>query len=78
MCKKTIETSLEVEGVASAAWDQNTKMISVAYDSTILNEEKLHKLIAGSGYDTEKETASTDTYNNLPECCQYKRKQEMN
>jgi hypothetical protein len=38
-----------------------------------IKEEKLHKLIAAVGYDTENVMASDEAYNNLHGCCQYAR-----
>lgn len=34
MCKKTIENSLKVKGVALANWSPETQMIEVSFDST--------------------------------------------
>jgi periplasmic mercuric ion binding protein len=74
MCKKTIESSLDVKGVKSAVWNQDTKMIDVVFNSAKISEDKLYDLIASSGYDTEKKKASSVAYKALPECCQYTRK----
>jgi copper chaperone CopZ len=74
MCKKTIETSLDVKGIKSADWNVETKMIQVVFNPDKVNEEKIHKLIAASGYDTEKEKGDNKAYNELPDCCQYTRK----
>lgn len=76
MCKKTIEGSLNVDGVLEADWNKDTKMIQVGYDSTLINLEKIEQLIAGSGYDTEMYRAKDDTYQSLHECCHYERKAE--
>lgn len=75
MCKKTIENSLDVKGVKSAKWNQETKMITVKYVADKISEDDLHKKIASAGYDTEKESANDEVYKNLPDCCQYTRKQ---
>jgi periplasmic mercuric ion binding protein len=75
MCKKTIEASLnKQDGIQSVEWDVKSKMIVVKYDSTTINENDLHKNIAASGYDTEKERGDDKSYNSLHSCCQYKRK----
>lgn len=74
MCKKTIEKSLKnIKGVASGIWNQKSKVITVIYNPDYINEEKLHKLIASSGYDTEKIKAPDEAYNSLHHCCKYKR-----
>jgi periplasmic mercuric ion binding protein len=77
MCKTRIEKALNVEGVESAKWDKKTNMVSVVYDSKKLNEDKLHKLAADAGHDTEKFQAKDETYNKLHGCCKYERHEEV-
>lgn len=74
MCKETIEGSLKVEGVTKADWSTETKMISVAYDTTKITLDQIQKNIAVVGYDNEKYKGDNATYSELPECCQYDRK----
>jgi mercuric ion binding protein len=75
MCKKTIEGSLkDTQGVNFAEWNENTKMMSVYYDPTKINEPGIQKKIAEAGYDTETEKGDDAAYKNLPNCCQYERK----
>lgn len=73
MCKETIEAGLKVQGISRVNWDVDTKQIEVDYDSTKISLDQIQKTIAASGYDTEKYKADEQTYNNLPECCQYNR-----
>ena len=72
MCKKRIESSVKVDGVEAAQWNPDTKMMKVKYDADKITIEKIHKLIAAAGYDTDKEKASDSAYHGLPQCCQYK------
>jgi mercuric ion binding protein len=74
MCEKTIENALKVNGVSSAEWNKETKMITVSFKPNKITLEEIHKKIAGVGYDTELETASNEVYNNLHGCCKYERK----
>ncbi|MBL7937232.1 MAG: heavy-metal-associated domain-containing protein [Bacteroidia bacterium] len=74
MCKETIEGSLKVEGVTKADWSTETKVISVAYDTTKITLDQIQKNIAVVGYDNEKYKGDNTSYNELPECCQYDRK----
>lgn len=74
MCKETIEGSLKVDGVITSNWNQDTKMISVSYDSSKVSLDEIQKKIAAAGYDNEKYKANDDAYKSLPECCQYARK----
>ena len=76
MCETTIEKAAgEVEGVNSADWNKETKMIEVSFDETKTDLHKIHKAIAESGYDTEMHKASKETYSDLPGCCQYEREE---
>jgi len=74
MCKETIETALDVKGIQSADWNVESKKINVVYDSEKISENKIHELIAASGYDTEKAKGNDKAYKDLPDCCQYTRK----
>lgn len=77
MCKERIEEALDVRGIKSADWNVETKMIEVVYDNEKITEEKVHQLIAGAGYDTEKKKAGAKVYKNLPGCCKYDRPKEV-
>ena len=74
MCKSRIESSLKVKGVSKAAWDAQSKMLTVSYDPKVISLDEVHKIVAGVGHDTEKVSAEGSTYNNLMGCCQYSRK----
>lgn len=75
MCKETIEGSLKVEGIKSADWDKDTKMMTVAFDSTKVTLDQIEKNVSAVGYDTEKFRGDDHAYAGLPECCQYQRKE---
>lgn len=75
MCKKTIEKSLDKEGI-EANWDKNTKQIKVQYDSVKYTEDQIHSMIADAGYDTEKKRGNDVAYSKLHKCCKYERKKE--
>ena len=76
MCKHRIEAAaLKVEGVQSAEWNTETKILSVKYDTQLTTTpENVQKKMAEIGHDTEKYTATDTAYNNLPGCCHYQRK----
>lgn len=74
MCKDRIEkTALGLEGVNSAEWNSESKMLHVSFNKDKVSLSDIHKAIANAGHDTEEETAPEDVYNNLPGCCQYTR-----
>lgn len=73
MCKERIEkATLSLNGVNSAEWNIETKMIHVSFDVNTIKMNDIHKAIAKVGHDTELEKASDDVYNALPECCLYR------
>ena len=76
MCKSTIESAtMSVEGVDTASWSTESKMISINV-STEINDQfinDIHNAIAKSGYDTELSTALEVDYSKLPMCCKYNR-----
>ena len=73
MCKKNIETALEIKGIKSAVWNVDTKMIEVTYLPQQINEEQIHQAIAKAGYDTELVKAKDEDYQKLHTCCQYRK-----
>ena len=75
MCKERIEKAAKVNGVIKANWDIDTKLLTLLVNGSIFNLDKVHHRIAEAGHDTEKEKASDVTYNELPECCHYRKKE---
>jgi copper chaperone CopZ len=77
MCKKTIEGSLkDQEGIYSAIWDKETKLIEVNFNEESISLEEIKKKIAKVGYDSEDYRATKKAYSNLAGCCQYERPEE--
>ena len=82
MCKKRIEKAANsVDGVKSATWDADTKMLTVQYDEHELAKkgksmDNVNMKIVEAGYDTEYYTADDKAYNALPSCCHYERKKQ--
>lgn len=74
MCKNRIETAAKsVDGVISADWNKETKMMEVTFDDSKTDIIKVEMAIAKAGHDTDKFKASDEAYNALPACCQYER-----
>lgn len=74
MCKARIETAaMEQDGVFSASWDKNTKILELEYDQSTTSPEAVEKAIARIGHDTEHHRAHKEAYDNLPGCCHYER-----
>lgn len=75
MCQKRILNALKVEGIRSAKWDPETKVLTVKYilSDIITSERKINQLVAAAGHDTYFATAPDDAYESLPEECKYER-----
>ena len=78
MCETRIEkAATSVDGVLSADWDKETKMIDVKFDSEKVDTHKVHMAIAKAGHDTKMHKASDEVYDKLPGCCKYERMEEV-
>jgi copper chaperone CopZ len=77
MCEKRIEkAALSVDGVSSADWNKESKMMKVVFDNSKTDVHKVHMAIAKAGHDTEMHKAKDEVYNKLPGCCKYDRVEE--
>lgn len=76
MCKNRIQKALKHEGISSAIWDMETKVLKVSYSPDKISNDDIQKKVAALGHDTEKYKAEDDVYNKLPGCCQYERKEK--
>lgn len=73
-CKKRIEkAALSVEGVKMAAWDEDTKVLSVMINEEKTSMDKVEKAVAAVGHDTKNVRAKDEDYENLHHCCKYDR-----
>ncbi|HRH38386.1 MAG TPA: cation transporter [Flavobacteriales bacterium] len=72
-CEETIEKAALVAGVSEADWDKDTRHATITYDSTKTSLNAVLQRIANAGYDNQEFIASDSAYDDLPECCQYKR-----
>ena len=73
MCRERIEkAAVSVSGVATAIWNNDTKLISVDFDPEKTDLITIQKAIAKVGHDTELFKADDVTYKSLPECCYYR------
>ena len=77
MCKERIEGVATKKGISSGIWNVDSKMLSLTFDSTKTNVDKILKEVAYAGHDNEKFLAPDDVYADLPGCCQYTREQTV-
>jgi len=74
MCKTRIEKAAKsVDGVASADWNKETKMIEVSFNPEKADVHKINMAIAEVGHDTKMHKAKDEVYDQLPACCKYDR-----
>ena len=73
MCKTKIEKAAKTAGASYAAWNTDSKMLTVKYNSNTTNAAKIQQAIAGTGYDTPDFKATDEAYNKLHDCCKYDR-----
>lgn len=79
MCKKRIEkAALGIKGVKFANWSLQTKQLSLIIDKRKTNTDEISKVIANVGHDTKLMTAPKEIYDNLHECCKYRKERTIN
>lgn len=72
MCKKRIETALDMPGILFAEWDKNTHLLKVVYRPKKMTEDSIHRIVNNVGHDTEKSKAPDEIYYRLADCCHYR------
>ena len=72
MCEDRIIGALDVSGVRAAEWDQFKERAFVVYKPKKISEERIQQLVAESGHDTDRFTASDEAYGALEACCLYR------
>ena len=77
MCQERIVKAAKGKGVKSAAWDIDSKMLTLTYSPAQTTIEKVYKRIADAGHDTKLEKASDEVYKELPPCCHYREKEKL-
>ena len=74
MCETRIEKAAKsVDGVITADWDKETKMLKVSFDTSKADNQKIQEAVAKVGHDTDKYKADDKVYDALPGCCKYDR-----
>lgn len=73
MCKNKIEKAAKTAGATYALWNENTKELTVKYNSESANKARIQQGIAQTGYDTPGYKATEEAYNSLHACCKYER-----
>lgn len=71
-CKERIENAADIKGVKNDVWNEDTKILTVTYDSKKVTLEQIEKAIAKAGHETAGQKSDEKAYNALPSCCKYK------
>jgi len=75
MDKRRIENAaFAVDGIKSATWNLNKQSLTISYN-IFKNDvaDNVQRKVASEGNDTERYKADDIAYNNLPECCHYRK-----
>ncbi len=72
MCKGTIQKACKIDGVYSADWDVDSKVLTLSFDSEKLSLQQISDSVNAAGYDTEYNTAPDEAYFGLHGCCHYR------
>ena len=75
-CEERIENAAKGNGVNTADWNVDSKLLTTQFDSTKTNLPEILKRISDAGHDNESYSANDYTYQDLPECCHYERKSQ--
>jgi periplasmic mercuric ion binding protein len=74
MCQSRIEKAAKsVDGVTTAEWDKETKILEVTFDDSKTDVDKIELALVEVGHDTENLKAKNSVYDELPGCCHYER-----
>lgn len=70
-CKERLEMELgRTKGVKSATVDLTTKVVTVVYNSSKTDPDKIRTVISNIGYDADSVKANNRAQKRLPDCCQ--------
>jgi copper chaperone CopZ len=73
-CKDRIEKAAKTAGASKADWSTKAQTLTVTFDTSKTNVDKISQQVAAAGHDTGSYKADNKTYNALPSCCKYDRK----
>lgn len=76
MCKAAIEKAGNIKKEAIVAWNKDSKMATITFDSKKTNRDEILKRIALAGYDSDQYLAPDNAYAQLPDCCKYQRQKK--
>lgn len=73
MSVRIIEKTLKkAKGVKTVEVDRNEKSVTITYDDSKTNLEKLEKVLTKAGFKANDKDADMMGFDSLPDCCQVK------
>lgn len=76
IAKFKIDSAAKLKGVSYASWNKESRLLSLTFDSTEVSLDNILKSVAMAGFDNERYMADDYAYQQLPDSCQYERKDE--
>lgn len=73
MCKKRIESAVDLKGVKKASWDAKTKLLTINYNPKKITLDQIIEEISLAGHDSEWLKADSTAFEKLHNCCHYER-----
>lgn len=73
-CKTNIESACTANGVNQAIWDENTKLLKLKIDTSLVSYNTVLKQVANVGYDNELFFGNDYAYSKLDPSSQYERR----
>ena len=73
MCKSRIEKAGNIKNISKVVWNETSQIATMTFDAEKTSLKEILSRIAAVGHDSETAKTSSETYSDLPECCQYKR-----
>jgi len=76
LAKIKIDSAAKLDGVEIASWNQETKLLTLKYDSTKVTLDNILKNVSLAGFDNERYFGDDYEYEKLPDSCKYERRTE--
>ncbi len=71
-CKERIENASDIKGVKLSAWNVDSKVLKITYDSLKVSLSQIKEAIVSRGHDLVDMKSADAAYKKLPKCCRYR------
>ncbi len=76
LAKQKIDSAAKLPGVVKAEWDEETRLLTLKFDTTKTSLDNILKSVAMAGFDNERYFADDYSYEKLPDNCKYERRED--